>query len=117
MATHRSPLSDVRGSLEAHLNALHTQNLALRTRVGQLTAFNNCMIIAAITEYSDYLADDGVTSVTGLDYSGSGTAPDFWALGINPGACGTPATALHLKSSVVVGHSTLRALPGAHQRR
>jgi hypothetical protein len=77
--------------VNAHLNTLHKQ-------VKNVQGFLNCFTVAPATEYGDFLLDDGVTSTTGLDFTGTGDTIDFWLLGINPGTCGLPTTAVQVKS-------------------
>ena len=46
-----------------------------------------------MTQYPGYLMDDGVTSITALDYTASGDSIDTWMLGIDGGTCGFPGVA------------------------
>jgi hypothetical protein len=103
--------------VNAHLNVLHSQTAALKTKVAQLTALDNCFIIVGVTQFPDYLENDGVTSITGLDYTLTGNAPDFWSLGINTGDCGTPTTASGIKTTARVSGASVTVLPGFAQRR
>jgi hypothetical protein len=73
--------------VNAHLNALHKS-------VQSINSFLNCFRITPTTEYGNFLSDDGVNSTTGLDFTATGDSIDFWMLGINPGTCGTPTTAI-----------------------
>jgi len=76
--------------VNAHLNALHT---AQKKAAANFSGFLSCLDTWPITGYSGYLADDGVTSITALDYTASGDTIDTWVLGIDGGVCGAPTVA------------------------
>jgi hypothetical protein len=73
--------------VNAHLNALHKS-------VRNINGFLGCLDIKPATAYTNFLSDDSVTSRTGLDFTASGDTIDFWLLGVDPGTCGTPVTAI-----------------------
>ena len=76
--------------VNAHLNALHTSQ---KKATANFNGFLNCLDLWDVTQYGNFLLDDGVTSVTGLDYTGSGDSIDTWMLGIDGGVCGFPSVA------------------------
>ena len=88
--------------VNAHLNALHT---AQKKAAANFNGFISCLDGWDVTEYPGYLADDGVTSITGLDYTASGDSIDTWMLGIDGGTCGFPGVASiapHVKAAAPV---------------
>jgi hypothetical protein len=87
--------------VNAHLNQLHSQ---IKQTRATLNGFLNCTSAFPATEYSDYLASDGTTSITALDYTASGDSVDAWLVGIPGGKCGYPAMAR-------VAHGLKSALP------
>ena len=84
--------------VNAHLNALHT---AQKNTQANLNGFLNCIGLAPMSEYSNYLADDGVTSLNAMDYTASGDSIDAWIIGIPGGTCGFAGVAAvtHVKSA------------------
>jgi hypothetical protein len=76
--------------VNAHLNALHT---AQKKTAANLNGFLGCVVLGPITQYANFLSDDGVTSRTGLDATATGDPIDVWLLGIAPGTCGFGTTA------------------------
>ena len=73
--------------VNAHLNAVHT---SLKKFEANVNGFFNCLDAFPITEYSNFLSDDGTTSRTGLDVTASGDSIQGWALDIDGGTCGFP---------------------------
>jgi len=87
--------------VNAHLNALHA---AQKKTQANLNSFLGCIGLAPMTEYFNYLADDGVTSRSALDYTASGDSIDAWVVGVPGGTCGFPgvaAVAPHAKAATV----------------
>jgi hypothetical protein len=85
--------------VNAHLNALHA---AQKKTQANLNGFFNCIGLAPMSEYSSYLADDGVTSLVALDYTASGDSIDAWVVGIPGGTCGLAGVATvapHVKTA------------------
>ncbi len=76
--------------VNAHLNQIHAQQ---KKAAANFSGFLSCLDTWPITGYSGYLADDGVTSITALDYTASGDTIDTWVLGIDGGVCGAPTVA------------------------
>jgi hypothetical protein len=87
--------------VNAHLNALHTKDVALSKGLNALSWVNPCLDnIAPITQFTGYFADDGAggtITTTALDYTASGDVPDYWLLVVDP-LC-APATAAIVQSS------------------
>jgi hypothetical protein len=81
--------------VNAHLNALHTQNVALKAGLAKLSWVNPCLdSLVPITAYPSYLYDDGFGGsfdTTALDYTIAGEVPDYWVSVVNPSCA--PATA------------------------
>ena len=77
--------------VNAHLNALHKSVQKVNSN---LNGFLSCLVFGSVTEYGNFLSDDGVTSRTGLDATATGDSIDVWLLGVAPGTCGFPTTAI-----------------------
>jgi hypothetical protein len=93
------------------LNRLHTQNTNLARAVAALNAFiNQCLVTAPVTEYTGYLATDGVTDVPALDFTAAGDSVNLWAWGTAPGACGMPSTARLATARVTTHGFSIRTL-------
>ena len=76
--------------VNAHLNAVHT---SLKKFQANVNGFFNCLDAFPITEYSNFLSDDGITSRLGLDVTASGDSIQGWFLDIDGGTCGIPGVA------------------------
>jgi hypothetical protein len=88
--------------VNAHLNQIHS---AQKKAAANFNGFLNCLDTWPITGYGGYLADDGVTSTTAIDYTSSGDTIDTWVLGIDGGVCGAPTVAAvtpHVKAAAPV---------------
>jgi hypothetical protein len=73
--------------VNAHLNAVHT---SLKKFQANVNGFFNCLDAFPITEYSDFLSDDGITPRAGLDFTASGDSIQGWFLDIDGDTCGFP---------------------------
>lgn len=92
--------------VNAHLNALHkavkAQTANLKGFEANFEGFINCLTIDPYTQYPNFLADDGVTSISGLDFTASGDTVDVWSVEIPPGTCGTGTTAASVRAPTAV---------------
>ena len=79
--------------VNAHLNALHK---SVKKVNSNLNTFLGCVVLGPITQYANFLSDDGVTSRTGLDVTATGDPIDVWLLGVAPGTCGFATTAIKI---------------------
>jgi hypothetical protein len=95
--------------VNAHLNALHTQQAAVKKGLSKLSWVNPCLQnVIPMTDFNGYLFDDGAGGAfdtTAFDYTQSGDVADFWMLTVEP-AC-APATA----PRPVLGRHTFHVLP------
>jgi hypothetical protein len=93
------------------LNRLHNQDVKIAQAVANLNALlNQCLVVLPLTEYSGYLATDGVTDIPALDISSTGDPVDLWAWGTAPGTCGLPPAARPLTGRVMTHGVSIRAL-------
>jgi hypothetical protein len=93
------------------LNRLHNQNAVLANRVANLNAFiNQCLVELPITQYTGYMAIDGVTDVPALDFTATGDPIHLWAWGTEPGTCGSPITAKPATSSITTHGFSIRTV-------
>lgn len=83
--------------VNAHLNALHSNDLAVKTKLASLAWVNCYNTSFPLTEYPAYLYDNGAGGyfdTTAVDYTSSGDGIDYWVLANTPGTCGSSVTAL-----------------------
>jgi hypothetical protein len=94
--------------VNAHLNALHTQQTALKKGLSNLSWVNPCLDnIIPMTDFNGYLFDDGAGGsfdTTAFDYTLSGEVADFWMLTVDP-TCAPPT------ARPVIGRHTFHVLP------
>ena len=94
--------------VNAHMNALHTQQTALKKGLNSLSWVNPCLTtIIPMTQFGGYLSDNGAGGsfdTTAFDYTLSGDVADFWLLAVDPSCA--PATA-----RPVIGGHTFHVLP------
>ena len=89
--------------VNAHLNAVHT---TLKKFQANVNGFFNCLDAFPITEYSNFLSDDGTTPRAGLDITASGDPIQGWFLDIDGGTCGFPGVAaVSGRSPLLTPHS------------